>query len=102
MLSNVEINNVVNELKKTYRKKNSETKYPFLNVYEWKGELICSTPYQTEQDAFVNADQSFYVDFKPEWMKPRRIANAKENEVRYLGCFNLIQGVLNLRTPKEI
>jgi hypothetical protein len=100
MLSEAEVHRIENILRSKYRRKNPDVKFPWLNVYEWKGEVILSSAYQSDSEAFVNADQSFYTDFKPYWQRPRRIANAEENNVRYVGCFDLATGNLQVRTPK--
>jgi hypothetical protein len=100
MLSEAEVYSIEKYLRTKFKRKNPEVKYPWLNVYEWKGEVILSSAYQTDAEAFINADQSFYTDFKPYWQYPRRIANAGENDVRYVGCFDLATGNLQIRTPK--
>lgn len=100
MLSEAEVYKIENHLRLKYRRKNPEIKFPWLNVYEWKGEVIVSSAYQSDSEAFVNADQSFYTDFKPVWQRPRRIANAEENTVKYIGCFDMTNGKLQIRTPK--
>lgn len=100
MLSQAELFNIEENLRSRFRRRNPETRFPWVNVYEWKGEVITSAHYQTDQEAFINADQSFYNDYHPLYWRNRRVANAGENEVRYLGCFDTVNNVLQIRTPK--
>lgn len=100
MLTETEAHNIQNILRQRFRKKNPESRFPWINVYEWKGEIITSTSYQSDSEAFLNADQSYFVDYKPYYYKPRRIANASENDVKYIGCFDVTTGNLQARTPR--